>query len=157
MPSSGLSVISCRRSPTGHPTRCAPIAPWPRGSPGRGWAGTSPITAPGVSAAIQLYGSDADGGFSESSGGTGWRDGQRYDFGPGETLLIGPGESVTLMPGDWHKFWGEGGDVLIGEVSTGNDDLTDNIFRDPIGRFSEIEEDEAPTHLLVSDYDRWLS
>ena len=51
---------------------------------------------------------------------------------------------------------GEGGDVLIGEVSTVNDDLTDNIFREPIGRFAEIDEDVAPTHLLVSDYDRWL-
>ena len=70
--------------------------------------------------------------------------------------MLAPGESVTLMPGDWHKFWGEGGDVLIGEVSTVNDDVSDNIFRAPIGRFSEIEEDEAPTHLLVSDYPRWL-
>ncbi|MCR9089643.1 MAG: D-lyxose/D-mannose family sugar isomerase [Rhodobacteraceae bacterium] len=114
------------------------------------------INRGGAILAIQLYGSDADGGFSETSGGTVWRDGLRYDYGPGETLLIGPGESVTLMPGDWHKFWGEGGDVLIGEVSTVNDDVTDNIFRDPIGRFAEIEEDVAPTHLLVSDYDRWL-
>lgn len=60
------------------------------------------------------------------------------------------------MPGDWHAFWGEGGDVLIGEVSTVNDDETDNLFRDPIGRFAEVEEDEAPLHLLVSDYPRWL-
>lgn len=51
---------------------------------------------------------------------------------------------------------GEGGDVLVGEVSTVNDDETDNIFREPIGRFAEVEEDEAPTHLLVSDYARWL-
>jgi D-lyxose ketol-isomerase len=56
----------------------------------------------------------------------------------------------------WHAFWGEGGDVLIGEVSTVNDDLTDNIFEKPIGRFSNIEEDEAPLHLLVSDYDSWI-
>ena len=47
-------------------------------------------------------------------------------------------------------------DVLIGEVSTVNDDNTDNIFREDIGRFSEIEEDEAPRHLLVSDYDKFL-
>ena len=60
------------------------------------------------------------------------------------------------MPGNWHAFWGEGGDVLIGEVSTVNDDLTDNVFREPIGRFSTIEEDVAPSHLLVSDYDSWL-
>ena len=37
-----------------------------------------------------------------------------------------------------------------------NDDLTDNIFAKPIGRFAEIDEDEAPKHLLVSDYDKWL-
>jgi D-lyxose ketol-isomerase len=75
----------------------------------------------------------------------------------GGLLKLEPGESVTLLPGVWHGFWGEGGDVLVGEVSTVNDDLTDNIFRDPIGRFSAIEEDEAPVHLLVSDYDRWLA
>ena len=79
----------------------------------------------------------------------------RTDAG-GSLLKLDPGESVTLMPGDWHAFWGEGGDVLIGEVSTVNDDLTDNIFAEPIGRFAEIEEDEAPLHLLVSDYDRLL-
>ena len=64
---------------------------------------------------------------------------------------------ITLMPGDWHAFWGEGGDVLIGEVSTVNDDETDNIFHDPIGRFADIDEDEEPLHLLASDYAMWLS
>ena len=74
----------------------------------------------------------------------------------GSLLKLDPGESVTLLPGVWHAFWAEGSDVLIGEVSTVNDDLTDNIFTDPIGRFSDIEEDEQPEHLLVSDYDRWI-
>ena len=74
----------------------------------------------------------------------------------GGLLKLDPGESVTLLPGVWHAFWAEGGDVLIGEVSTVNDDLTDNIFREPIGRFSDIEEDAAPLHLLVCDYERWL-
>lgn len=74
----------------------------------------------------------------------------------GGLLKLDPGESVTLLPGVWHAFWGEGGDVLIGEVSTVNDDLTDNIFADPIGRFSDIEEDEEPLRLLVSDYDRFV-
>ena len=46
--------------------------------------------------------------------------------------------------------------MLIGEVSTVNDDRTDNTFLDPIGRFSEIEEDVAPIHLLVSDYPKWF-
>lgn len=70
----------------------------------------------------------------------------------GGLLKLDPGESVTLLPGVWHAFWAEGADVLIGEVSTVNDDETDNWFRDPIGRFSAIEEDAEPLRLLVSDY-----
>ena len=99
---------------------------------------------------------DDDGNFAEDRGGQVFCDGIAREFAPGEKLKFAPGESVTLRPGDWHAFWGEGGDVLIGEVSTVNDDETDNIFREPIGRFSDIEEDEAPTHLLVSDYRTWL-
>ena len=54
------------------------------------------------------------------------------------------------------SFWAEDADVLIGEVSTVNDDMTDNVFADPIGRFSSIEEDEPPVRLLVSDYERLI-
>lgn len=115
------------------------------------------INRGGATLAVELFGSDADGDFDESAGGTVRCDGIERKFAPGEVLQLEPGESVTLMPGDWHAFWGEGGDVLIGEVSTVNDDLTDNIFREYIGRFSDVEEDEPPTHLLVSDYDTWLS
>lgn len=114
------------------------------------------INRGGATLVVELYGSDDNGQFAEDRGGTVYCDGIRRDFAPGEKLQLAPGESVTLQPGDWHAFWGEGGDVLIGEVSTVNDDETDNIFREPIGRFAEIEEDVAPTHLLVSDYARWL-
>lgn len=114
------------------------------------------INRGGATLVVELYGSDDDGNFVADKGGTVWCDGIRRDFAPGEKLKFAPGESVTLQPGDWHAFWGEGGDVLIGEVSTVNDDETDNIFRDPIGRFTEIDEDEDPTHLLVSDYAAWL-
>lgn len=114
------------------------------------------INRGGATLAVQLHGSDAEGNFDPDAGGTVLCDGVARTFGPGEVLLLGPGESVTLMPGDWHAFWGEGGDVLIGEVSTVNDDLSDNIFRDSLGRFAEIEEDVAPLQLLVSDYDRLL-
>ena len=115
------------------------------------------INRGGATLVVELYGSDAAGRFDERAGGTVWCDGIRRDYAPGDRLHLAPGESVTLRPGDWHAFWGEGGDVLIGEVSTVNDDETDNIYRDPIGRFSEIEEDVAPTHLLVSDYATWLT
>jgi D-lyxose ketol-isomerase len=114
------------------------------------------INRGGATLVVELFGSDDTGGFAPDRGGVVMCDGIRTPYGPGQKLKLAPGESVTLMPGDWHAFWGEGGDVLIGEVSTANDDLTDNIFREPIGRFAEIEEDEAPWHLLVSDYDRWL-
>ena len=61
------------------------------------------------------------------------------------------------MPGDWHAFWAEEQDVFVAEVSTVNDDNTDNIFENPhVSRFSGIEEDEPPLHLLVSDYATWL-
>ena len=115
------------------------------------------INRGGATLAVQLYGSEPDGTFDENAGGTVRCDGVERAFAPGEVLKLQPGQSVTLVPGDWHAFWGEGGDVLIGEVSTVNDDLTDNVYREPIGRFSEIEEDEAPRHLLVSDYDAWVS
>ena len=114
------------------------------------------INRGGADLAIELYGSDAQGGFDPDAGGIVRTDGIDRPYRAGEVLILKPGESVTLMPGDWHAFWGEGGDVLIGEVSTVNDDLTDNIFREPIGRFSQIEDDVAPRHLLVSDYETWL-
>ncbi len=114
------------------------------------------INRGGATLVIELFGSDANGNFDEASGGTVYCDGIKRDFKAGEKLRLDPGESVTLMPGDWHAFWGEGGDVLIGEVSTVNDDETDNIFREPIGRFATIEEDVDPKHLLVSDYRTWL-
>ena len=45
---------------------------------------------------------------------------------------------------------------MVGEVSQCNDDNTDNRFYAPVGRFPEIEEDEAPLHLLCSDYTKFL-
>lgn len=114
------------------------------------------INRGGATLVVELYGSDDTGAFARDRGGRVRCDGIERAFAPGEKLRLAPGESVTLMPGDWHAFWGEGGDVLIGEVSTVNDDVTDNVFVEPIGRFARIEEDEAPMHLLVSDYDRWL-
>ena len=115
------------------------------------------INRGGATLVVELFGSDDEGEFAEDRGGTVWCDGIRLDYAPGRKLSLAPGESVTLRPGDWHAFWGEGGDVLVGEVSTVNDDETDNIFREPLGRFADIEEDETPKHLLVSDYRSWLA
>lgn len=105
---------------------------------------------------LELFMPDADGGIDRVSDVSVPTDGIVRKLPAGGLLKLDPGESVTLLPGVWHAFWGEGADVLIGEVSTVNDDLTDNIFADPIGRFSSIEEDEPPHRLLVSDYDQWI-
>lgn len=105
---------------------------------------------------LELFAAAEDGSIDASADVAVPTDGVLRKLPAGGLLKLDPGESVTLMPGVWHAFWGEGGDVLIGEVSTVNDDLTDNVFSDPIGRFSTIIEDEKPRHLLVSDYDTWL-
>ena len=114
------------------------------------------INRGGGTLVLELFNSDANGDIDEKTEVTVMTDGVARTLPAGAELKLTPGESVTLMPGNWHAFWGAGGDVLIGEVSTVNDDLSDNVFREPIGRFSDIEEDVAPTHLLVSDYDRVL-
>ncbi|WP_412049402.1 D-lyxose/D-mannose family sugar isomerase [Hoeflea sp. Naph1] len=105
---------------------------------------------------LELFASAEDGSVDPDAKVSVLTDGVVRNLDAGGLLKLDPGESVTLMPGVWHAFWGEGADVLIGEVSTVNDDLTDNVFREPIGRFSTIIEDDKPTRLLVSDYDVWL-
>lgn len=73
---------------------------------------------------------------------------------PGERVVLEPGESICLPPGLYHAFQGQsgGGPVLVGEVSMVNDDHHDNRFYPPVGRFPDIEEDEEPYRLLVTDY-----
>ena len=106
---------------------------------------------------LELFMPTPDGGIDRHAEVSVPTDGIVRTMPAGSLLKLDPGESVTLLPGVWHAFWGEGADVLIGEVSTVNDDLTDNIFEKPIGRFSNIDEDEQPQNLLVSDYDKWVS
>lgn len=105
---------------------------------------------------LELYMSAADGSPDREVEVSVPTDGVIRRMPAGSKLRLDPGESVTLLPGVWHAFWAEGADALIGEVSTVNDDRTDNIFADPVGRFASIEEDEPPMHLLVSDYDTWI-
>lgn len=114
------------------------------------------INRGGGTLVLELFMAGADGVIDPDSEVCVAVDGRIRKLKAGGHLRLAPGESVTLFPNVWHAFWGEGGDVLIGEVSTVNDDETDNWFRDPIGRFSTIEEDEAPERLLVSDYSSLL-
>jgi hypothetical protein len=71
---------------------------------------------------------------------------------PGEDLVLLAGSRVTLVPGIWHMFWASSAECMIGEVSTANDDVSDNYFLDAaIGRFSPIEEDEPVEVRLLSE------
>ncbi|WP_428543897.1 D-lyxose/D-mannose family sugar isomerase [Profundibacter sp.] len=101
---------------------------------------------------LELFASDESGAIDRDATVTVPVDGIARRFAAGGRLALEPGESVTLLPGVWHAFWGEGADVLVGEVSTVNDDRSDNIFAQDIPRFTDVEEDEKPLHLLVSDY-----
>ncbi|MDA4847205.1 D-lyxose/D-mannose family sugar isomerase [Hoeflea poritis] len=102
---------------------------------------------------LELFQSAPDGSIDRHSDVSVPVDGRMRTLAAGGHLKLDPGESVTLMPSVWHAFWGEGDDVLIGEVSTVNDDRTDNVFEMPIPRFTTVEEDVPPVHLLVSDYE----
>ena len=101
---------------------------------------------------VEVYASHPEGAPDRHGPVTVPCDGIERRLAAGARLRLGPGESVTLMPGVWHAFWAERGDCLIGEVSTVNDDRTDNVFADPIGRFPAVEEDAPPIRLIVSDY-----
>jgi D-lyxose ketol-isomerase len=94
-----------------------------------------------------------DGSVDEHGSLVAYLDGEAREVAAGTVLLLAPGESITLFPGTYHAFWGEGGAVVVGEVSSVNDDKADNFFASPLARFSSIEEDAIPYRLLVNDYD----
>ena len=112
------------------------------------------INRGGGKLALQLYTATEDEELSDSNV-TVSIDGVVHTFKAGETLELKPGESITIPPLCYHNFRGVEGRVLVGEVSSVNDDFLDNRFYEQLGRFPDVEEDEPPLHLLVSDYDEY--
>ncbi len=104
---------------------------------------------------FQLYMAADDGSLSEEPV-TVSRDGVMQTVPAGGLVRLSPGESLTLVPGMYHQFWGEpgSGPVLVGEVSSVNDDRNDNVYHQPQSRYPTIQEDTRPYRLLVSDYER---
>jgi D-lyxose ketol-isomerase len=80
-------------------------------------------------------------------------DGIRHHVPAGHIFRLRPGESITLTPGLYHEFWAEqgSGTSIVGEVSSVNDDDTDNTFLNTIGRFPIIDEDVPTTHKLCTE------
>ena len=113
------------------------------------------INRAGAKLAIELFMSTEEETLDTVTPVTVSIDGLRREFKPGTIVELSPGESITLIPRMYHRFWGLGGRVLIGEVSAVNDDHNDNRFLLPQGRFPAVEEDAEPIHLLVGDYARY--
>ena len=84
--------------------------------------------------------------------------GRRRFIQPNDLLRLLPGDSATMEPGMFHAFWGEEGTgaVMVGEVSSVNDDHTDNLFAEERSRFPGWEEDVLPARLTVADYAAFL-
>lgn len=108
--------------------------------------------------AIKLYNSLKDGGVDYESPVAVDLDGIKHIVEAGEELLIQAGESITLRPFMYHLFWAkEGcGDLICGEVSSINDDLTDNYNGEAVSRFATVVEDEEIIHPLCNEYEKVL-
>jgi len=100
---------------------------------------------------VQLYNSAPDGSLAQTAV-TVSCDGIRREVEAGGIVTLGPGESITLTPYLYHQFHAIDSHGLIGEVSSVNDDATDNYFLDPLPRFPVIDEDEPAERLLCTEY-----
>ena len=125
---------------------------------------------------IKVYGADENDNLSDEDVEI-QVDGRHYTVPAGTVVRLTPGMSMTNTKKLYHSFWGEEGHgkVLVGEVSQCNDDSKDNRFFEPVdtepykgaikdadppparffakvGRFPEVEEDEAPLYLLGNEY-----
>ncbi len=104
---------------------------------------------------MKLWNAAADDKPDKQSEVVVYMDGIKKTYQPGEEFLVEPGSSVSLTPRIYHIFGSKAGtgDVLCGEVSSINDDKTDNHFYEDVSRFAKIDEDEAHTYLLCNEYD----
>ena len=104
---------------------------------------------------IEFYNSNVDGTLSDQPFEV-KIDGVAKRMVPGDKIQVRPGESVCMNQRVYHRFYGVGAPVLVGEVSTVNDDENDNFFYETIGRFPQIEEDEASLFVLSNEYQKYL-
>ena len=102
---------------------------------------------------IKIYNVGEAGEVDESSRVKIFRNEAWESLEPGTVITLKPGERVRLDPHHYHQFWAEPGKgkVLIEEVSSVNDDQTDNFFLENLQRFLGIIEDEIPKYLLCTE------
>ena len=85
------------------------------------------------------------------------KDGVDHVYDARTEVRLQPGESLSLPPGVYHRLQGWRHDVMVGEISLVNDDSNDNRFLEPVGRFAQIDEDEAPIFPLANEYERFYA
>lgn len=107
---------------------------------------------------ITLYNSDKKDKFADTPVQI-ILDGKKTTITAGGDIFLKPGQSITLRPGQYHQWQGVPGtgDIALFEVSTTNDDRTDNRFYEAQSRLPDIEEDVTPTHLMFNDYADYIT
>lgn len=103
--------------------------------------------------AIKLYNVLGDGQVDYETDVEVLRDGMKSMAKAGQCIHIERGASITLKPFVYHVFWAEKGhgDLILGEVSSINDDKVDNYNAEPVSRFTSIEEDMDLVYPLCNE------
>ena len=104
---------------------------------------------------LRFYNANPDNTVDTQSDVFVFSDGLRLTLKAGEEVLLKPGNSVTITPRLYHNFSAKAGegDLIVGEVSSVNDDKTDNYFSEPANRFAAIDEDVPVLYPLCNEYD----
>jgi D-lyxose ketol-isomerase len=107
---------------------------------------------------LQLYNSQADNNVDYQNDVTVSIDGIWHIVHAGEKIVLENGQSISLTPRLYHKFGAVAGtgELIVGEVSSINDDNIDNHFFPDMPRYIEVEEDEPCEQILCNEYDRLL-
>jgi hypothetical protein len=87
-----------------------------------------------------------------------YQDGIKHTYKAGEEILVQPGDSITLTPYLAHIFGPKPGtgDLICGEVSKVNDDLTDNYFMEYAQHLFPARAAEIKHRGFLDDYDLGL-
>ena len=104
---------------------------------------------------IRVYNALPDGSVDRTGDVRILMDGIERTGPAGTDVEVTRGNSMTVYPGLYHLFMPKPGcgDVAAGEVSSVNDDRTDNYFEEVRPRFVPVEEDCPRTVLLCNEYD----
>lgn len=107
---------------------------------------------------IKVYNSMPDGSVDREGQVRILTDGLERFVPAGTDVEITAGNSMTIYPGLYHAFTPKPGcgNLIVGEVSSINDDRTDNYFEEKRPRFIPVEEDEEIVFPLCNEYERLL-